>query len=77
VEICFVVRHLFLQSFKIDKENDPTPDCTSPKARKRMKFAGKDLACFKIAGKSSCWKKDDEDEDITILSMDDISHSRF
>jgi nitrogen fixation protein len=70
-----VVRHQFLHSFKIDKERDPMQAFMPKKALKRMKLARKDLAGYKIACKSSCWEKDAEDNDITILSMDDIRHS--
>ena len=75
VDICFVVRHQFLHSFQIKKDKDPLSALISPKVRKRVRLAQKDLACFKIAGKLSCWEKDAEDKDITILSMDDIDHS--
>jgi hypothetical protein len=75
VEICFVVRHQFLHSFKIEKEKDPMSAFISAKSMKRRKLAQKDLACYKIAGKSSCWENDAEDKDITILSMDDIRNS--
>jgi len=73
VDICFVVRHQFLHIFQIIKEKDPVFALISPNVRKRVKLAQKDLACYKIAGKLSCWEKDAEDKDITVLSMDDIS----
>jgi hypothetical protein len=73
VEICFVVRHQFLHTFKIDKETVPMLALLSPKVRNGIKLEKKDLARYKIAGKLSCWEKDAEDKDITFLSMDDIS----
>ncbi len=73
VDICFVVRHQFLHTFQILKEKDPVLALISPNVRKRVKFDQKDLACYKIAGKLSCWEKDAEFKDITVLSMDDIS----
>jgi hypothetical protein len=75
VEICFVIRHQFLHTFKIDKEKVPMLALLSTKVRNRIKLEKKDLARYKIAGKLSCWEKDAEDKDITFLSMDDISHS--
>jgi hypothetical protein len=77
VDICFVVRHQFLHTFQIKKEKNRNLALLSPKVQKRVKLARKDLAHYKIAGKSSCWEKDAEEKDITILSMDDIDHSWF
>jgi hypothetical protein len=73
VDICIVVRHQFLHTFQIIMEKDPRLAFISPTVRKRVKSAQKDLTCYKIAGKSSCWERDAEDKDITMLSMDDIN----
>jgi hypothetical protein len=61
-------------TFQITKGNDPIIALISPKVKKRMKLAQKDLACCKKAGRLSCWERDAEDKDITMLSMDDIDN---
>ena len=78
VEICFVVRHEFLDDFKITaNDEDESTYVQKGRPRKRVPASKhEDLSCYNVAGKQKKWERDGEEKDVTIMSMDDIVHRR-